>query len=258
MFQTKGCRLERIFSTNYYILVVSVLLITTLTACDTNTVSKVLTPPLSGRTIHVNGSGSVTGEPDIATLNIGVSVEKDTVAEAREKAASAMTALIETLKANNIEEKDINTENFSIYPQYDWTEEGRILRGYRVNNTVRAKVRDLDSLSDVIDDAAEAGGDYVVLNSIQFMIEDTTPLQAQARTLAVEDAKAKAQTLADASGVTLGKPITINENTYYESPPIPFAAAESAVADDGARTSTPIVPGEQTVTVNITVVYEIE
>jgi uncharacterized protein YggE len=243
---------------NLCLLGLTAILIITLTACDSQFASKVLSPSPGGRTIHVNGSGAVSGEPDIATLNLGVAVEKKTVAEAREEAASAMTALIDTLKANNIEEKDINTENFSIYPQYDYTEEGRVLRGYRVNNTVKAKVRDLDTLSDVIDDAAEAGGDNIVVNSIQFMIDDTTPLRTQARSLAVKDAEAKAQTLADASGVVLGKPVTITENTYYESPPIAFATAEAAFADDAAKSSTPIVPGELTVTVNITIVYEIE
>ena len=241
---------------NYGLFAICILLISTLTACDSNIASKVLTPSTSGRTINVNGSGSVTGEPDIATLSLGVAVERKTVAEAREEAASSMTALIDSLKANDVTEKDIKTENFSIYPQYDYTEKGRILRGYRVNNTVRAKVRDLDTLSDIIDDAAEAGGDSIVVNSIQFMIEDTTPLETQARSLAVKDAEAKAQTLADASGVTLKKPITITENTYFESPPIPYAA-EAAFADED-RASTPIVPGELTVTVNITVIYEIE
>ena len=236
----------------------ALLIITTLTACDSQFAAKVLSPSPGARTIHVNGSGAVSGEPDIATLYLGVAVEKKTVAEAREEAASAMTALIDSLKANDIEEKDINTENFSIYPQYDYTEEGRVLRGYRVNNTVKAKVRDLDTLSDVIDDAAEAGGDNIVVNSIQFMIDDTTPLRTQARSLAVKDAEAKAQTLAEASGVVLGKPITITENTYYESPPIAFAAAEAAFADGAAKSSTPIVAGELTVTVNITIVYEIK
>lgn len=205
----------------------------------------------------MTGSGLVTGEPDIATLNLGVSVEKETVAEAREEAAIAMTAVIDSLKTNDIAEKDIQTERFSIYPQYNYTENGRVLRGYSVNNTVRAKVRELESLSDIIDDAAEAGGDTVVVNNIQFMIEDSTALQTQARALAVKDAEAKAKTLADASGVTLGKPITITETSYTTPPPVAYAA-EAAFADDSARSATPIEAGELTVTVNITVVYEIE
>lgn len=248
-----------IFSyTKNCLFVILMLLVLSLTACDRNLVSQVFTPSLSGRTINVNGSGSVSGEPDIAALHLGVSVERDSVAEAREEAASSMTALIESLMANAIEEKDIITQNFSIYPQYDYSEGIRKLRGYRVNNTVQTKVRELDTLSDVIDDAAEAGGDNIVLNSIQFMIEDTSPLQEQARAMAVKNAEAKARTIAEASGVTLGKPVTITENSYYESPPIPYDVAESALADDAGRTPTPIVTGELTVTINVTVVYEIE
>ena len=238
--------------------VILILLVSTLTACDGNLVSQVLTPSLSGRTINVNGSGTVSGEPDIATLYLGVSVERDSVVNAREEAARAMTALIDSLKANGIAEKDIITQNFSIYPQYDYSEGKRKLRGYSANNTVQTKVRKLDTLSDVIDDAAEAGGDNIVLNSIQFMIEDTTPLQEQARAMAVKNAEAKALTIAEASGVTLGKPVTITENSYYESPPIPYAVAEADYADDAERTSTPIVSGELTVTINVTAVYEIE
>ncbi len=228
-----------------------------LTGCEQQIVNPLLPSPAS-RSIHVTGSGSVTGEPDIATIYLGVSVEKESVEAAREEAASAMTAVIESLKTNDIAENDIQTENFSIYPQYDYTDEGRVLRGYRVNNTVNATVRELESLSDIIDDAIGAGGDIVVVNSIQFMIDDPTPLQAQARTLAVENAKAKAQTLAEASGVRLGKPITITETTRTVGPPIAYAESAEFAADDGARSSTPIQAGELTVTINITIVYEIE
>ncbi len=235
---------------------VMTLLAITLTGCEPQIIGTLLQSQES-RKIHVTGNGSVVGEPDIATLNLGVSVEKKTVAAAREAAAVAMTAVIDALKARGIAENDIQTERFSIYPQYDYTENGRVLRGYSVNNTVSAKVRELETLSGVIDDAAEAGGDIVVVNTIQFMIEDTTPLQTQARGLAVKDAEAKAQTLADASGVTLGKPITITETSHAASPPIAFAK-EAAFAEDSALSSTPIEAGELTVTVNITIVYEIE
>ena len=233
----------------------SVLLATTLIGCDPQIVTPLLPSP-DDRTIHVAGSGSVVGEPDIATLNLGVSVEKASVEEAREVAASAMTDVTESLKANNVAEKDIQTENFSIYPQYDYTDNGRVLRGYRVNNTVSVKVRELESLSGIIDAAAAAGGDIVVVNAIQFMIEDSTALQTQARALAVKNAEAKAQTLAGVSGVTLGKPVTITEISLGGGPSIAFA--ESTAFDDSARSSTPIEAGELTVTVNVTIVYEIK
>ena len=207
----------------------STLLVIMLAGCEPQIVTPLLPSPES-RTIHVTGNGSVVGEPDIATLNLGVSVEKASVETAREAAASAMTSVIDSLKANDVAEKDIQTENFSIYPQYDYTDDGRVLRGYRVNNTVSAKVRALESLSDIIDDAAGAGGDIVVVNSIQFMIEDSTPLQTQARALAVKNAAAKAQTLAEAGGVTLGKPVTITEMSAGGSPPIAFAESAALAA----------------------------
>ena len=233
----------------------SVLLVITLTGCDPQIVAPLLSSP-DDRTLHVTGSGSVVGEPDIATLSLGVSVEKASVEEAREVAASAMTDVTASLTANNVAEKDIQTENFSIYPQYDYTDNGRVLRGYKVNNTVSVKVRELESLSDIIDAAAAAGGDIVVVNAIDFMIEDSTALQTQARALAVKNAEAKAQTLAAASGVTLGKPVTITEISLGGGPPIAFA--ESLAFDDVARSSTPIEAGELTVTVNVTIVYEIK
>ena len=89
------------------------------------------------------------------------------------------------------------------------------------------------------------------------MIEDPTALQSQARSLAAKDAAAKAQTLAEASGVALGKPITITETTSGGLPPIAFAKTEEFAADS-ARSSTPIEAGELTIVVNVTVVYEIE
>ena len=234
---------------------ISTLFAITLTGCDQQMVGPLL-PSSESRTIHVTGNGSVVGEPDIATLNLGVSVEKASVEDAREAAASAMTSVIEALKANDVAEKDIQTENFSIYPQYDYTDNGRVLRGYRVNNTVSTKVRELEGLSDIIDAAAAAGGDIVVVNSIQFMIEDSTPLQMQARALAVKNAEAKAQTLAEASGVTLGKPVTITEMSSGGGPPIAFEESLELAADS-ARSSTPVQAGELTVTVNVTIVYEI-
>ena len=237
-------------------LVVNTLLAVVFVGCEPQIIGPLLQSQESGK-IHVTGSGSVVAEPDIATLHLGVSVEKETVAEAREEAAAAMTGVIASLKANDIAENDIRTERFSIYPQYDYTDNGRVLRGYSVNNTVSAKVRDLENLSEVIDDAAEAGGDIVVVNSIQFMIEDPTALQTQARSLAAKDAAAKAQTLAEASGVILGKPVTITETTSGGRPPIAFAKAEEFAADS-ARSATPIEAGELTIIVNVTVVYEIE
>lgn len=232
-------------------------LISALAACDVNIASDVISSETEDRIIQVNGSGSVAGEPDLATLDLGVAVERETVAEAREAAAVSMTAILNSLRGNQVAEEDIQTGNLGIHPLYDYGDKGRTLRGYMVNNTVRVKVRKLETLSAVIDDAADAGGNNIIINSIQFMIEDTTPLQTQARKLAVEDAEEKARTLAETSGTELGEPLSITETTYFQGPPSPFFQTGESLGD-AARTSTPVLPGELTVTVTVNVVYQIE
>ena len=236
--------------------VLSPLLIWALAACDVNIGSDVMSAETGERTIQVTGSGSIAGEPDLAALDLGVAVERETVADAREAAARAMTAVLNTLQENRIAEEDIQTGNLGIHPLYDYGEGDRTLRGYMVNNTVRVKVRRLETLSDVMDDAADAGGNSIVLNSIRFMIDDTTPLETRARRLAVKDAEEKARTLAETSGATLGEPLSITESTWFQGPPSPYQVEETFA--DAARTSTPVLPGELTVTVTITVVYRID
>lgn len=244
----------------FSLLALGVLLVAMFTGCD-SPITLGLLPAPDSSTIHVTGSGSVTGEPDVALLHLGVSVERQSVAEAREEAASAMTTVLDSLTANGIAETDIQTQAFSIRPEYDYDynrDPVQMLRGYRVSNDVTAKVRDLETLTQVIDDAAAAGGNVVLINSIQFMIEDNTALATQARILAVKDAEAKAQTLAKESGVTIGKPLSISEQTSTAAPPIAFQRAAAVAEADASVTATPVQAGELTVTVNITVVYEIE
>lgn len=208
------------------------------------------------KTVRVTGTGAVTGEPDIVVLSIGVSVERDSVKQARADAAEAMTGVIESLKGNGLLDEDIQTQHFSIHQQYDYIKGRREFRGYNVTNTASAKIRDLNIVGDVIDDAAEAGGDLVQINSIQFTIDDPTTLKMQARVAAMGDAQTKAQTLATEGGVTLGKPISISEpGDFYAPYP---AGLEFAFADDAGAAATPIQSGQLQITVTVNVIYEIE
>ena len=208
------------------------------------------------KTVRVTGTGAVTGEPDIVVLSIGVSVERDSVKQARADAAEAMTGVIESLKGHGLLDEDIQTQHFSIHQRYDYIKGRREFRGYSVTNTVSAKIRDLNIVGDVIDDAAEAGGDLVQINSIQFTIDDPTTLKMQARVAAMGDAQAKAETLATEGGVTLGKPIAISESGDFYAPRP--AGLEFAFADDAGAASTPIQSGQLQITVTVNVVYEIE
>ena len=175
-----------------------------------------------------------------------------------------MAAIMESLGGEGVEDKDIQTSRFNIDDEREWqeiTENGvrtskSVLVGYRVRNNLTVKVRDLDSVSSVIDGAAEAGGDSIRFNGLNFTAEDLSPVMAQLREDAVNDAKSKAQHFADLTEVGLGELVFISDGTvarplYRES--LAFAAAAPAPAYD-----TGISRGELDVTMSVQAVFTIE
>jgi uncharacterized protein YggE len=205
--------------------------------------------------ISVQGTGKIAGTPDTLTISFGVAVTEDSVTAAVASAAESADAVMAALVSAGVADDDIQTSNYSIYPQYDYRNDTQELVGYQVNNTVTAKVRDIDAAGAIIDDVAAAGGDAVIVSGVSFSIEDNEELVEAARGAAWDDANTKAEQLAELSGVTLGSPISIVET--FSSPPVPIAfneASLSAVAD----TVTPIAPGTQQVAVTLSVEYAIE
>jgi uncharacterized protein YggE len=204
--------------------------------------------------ISVSGEGKATGKPDVAMLTLGVSRLADSVDAARNGAASSLDAMIKSMTTNGIAKDDIQTVQFNISPEYDYNMSKQTLKGFRVSNVVSAKIRDISKTSKVVDDAVTAGGNDVQVQNISFTIDNPEDLKKQARQAAVTDAKAKAQTLAAATGVTVGDPISITESTAFS--PIPFAADARSAA--GAAPATPIEPGTQDVTVSVTINWSIK
>jgi hypothetical protein len=206
--------------------------------------------------ITVSGEGKATGKPDIAQLTLGVSKLAATVEQARNDAATSLDAMIKSMRDNGVAKDDIQTLQFNISPEYDYSNGKQLLKGFRVTNVVSAKLRDINKTSKVVDDAVTAGGDNTQVQGISFTIDKPEELQAQAREKAVADAKARAQTLAGAAGVTIGDPISISETSFQ---PIPLASR--AFAEDqgkGAAPATPIEPGTLDVTVTVTVTWGIK
>lgn len=201
--------------------------------------------------ILVDGHGEISVPPDIATLSVGVEFTGKTVAEARSGAAQAASGVIASLERNKVEKKDIQTDGLSIQPRYEQGGD-RVQRivGYTVTNTVSAKVRDLSRVGRVVDDAASAGGDAVRINGIAFSIDDPTQVRTSARERAVADARRKAEQLAKLTGVSLASPIAVEE-VSFRSPVVTLSRAVVAEA------STPIEPGESTVTLDVRVRWEI-
>ena len=171
--------------------------------------------------IRVSGTGTVSVEPDVAILQVGVEVFAGKVSTARSEASKAMDSVVSVLKKEGVEEKDIQTTRFNIYPRYDYEEvtiNGKrigtqVLTGYTVNNTVKAKIYEIDKLGKIIDKGADAGGDYVRINGVDFTVDDPTPYQTEIRKMAVEDAVGKAQEYALLTNVELGPVIELNEMT---------------------------------------------
>jgi uncharacterized protein YggE len=197
--------------------------------------------------IVVDGHGEIAAAPDMATLSVGVEVTGKTVAEVRAAGAQAASNVIGSLERNKVERKDIQTEGLSIQPRYE-QDRDRIQRvvGYTLTNTVSAKIRDLSSVSRVVDDAASAGGDAVRINGIAFSIEDPSHVRITARERAVADARGKAEQLAKLTGVSLASPIAVEEVTF-RSPVVTLTRAAVAEA------STPIEPGQNIVTLDVRV-----
>jgi uncharacterized protein YggE len=215
--------------------------------------------------IWVTGSGSVSAAPDLALINLGIEGRARTVSDARAQAAAAMDKVMQALTARKVAAKDVQTTSYTISPEYNYREvvdslgrrTERVLLGYIVANQVTVKVRDLNAAGPIIDDVAAAGGDLARVNSISFTIDDPTPLQKQARDLAMADAKARAGQLATGAGVALGRAFYISESM---SVPIVKDFAERSVAamPTAAPTPTPISSGKLQVTVTVQAAFALQ
>jgi hypothetical protein len=201
------------------------------------------------RTISVSGIGSVTLVPDVADLHVGVVVQRPKVKDARAAAAAAMAGVVKALRAAGVAERDIQTTTLSLQPIYDYSSNGAApkLTAYEMRNGVVATVRDLDRLGDAVDGAIAGGG--TTLDGISFRVDDPTGPEAQARTLAMKAARAKADALAAAAGVSIVGVASISEQASAMPWPVNYAGA----AKDEA--ATPILAGTSEVSVSVSVVY---
>ena len=203
-------------------------------------------------TISVIGTGRVLLTPDIADLRLGVTTTAKTVNEARASNATSMTAVISALKGLGIADRDIQTTTLSLGPVYDYSSNANPprLTGYTLTNSVAVTIRDLAVAGDVIDGTMAAGA--TTLDSISFRVADQTGAEKEAREAAMTEARAKAQTLAAAAGVSIDGVASISETVAPIPYPVYYGAA--AALRDAA---TPVEAGTNEVSVTIAVVYVI-
>jgi uncharacterized protein YggE len=215
--------------------------------------AQVVVPP---RSVSVSGSGKAYLDPDIAQIYIGVHTEAEEAAEAVETNNTQSQEVIDALRDLDIDAKDIQTTNFSIYPQQQYDPQGNLTgTRYAVDNTVFVTLRDLENLGSVLDAVIAAGANSI--NGIQFDVADRTAALSEARKAAVADAEVQAQELAEAAGLELGAIQTIS--TVGTGFPVPiFDGRGGGGAAAEAAASVPITPGQLVVSVDVTVVYAVE
>lgn len=220
-------------------------------------------------TINVSGYGEAFGAPDIATFTFTVSSEKSTVAAAQAEATDKVNATVKYLTDGGIDKKDIQTTDYSVYPQYDYQtiacQAGvycpggkQVLRGYQVRQTTTVKVRDTAKAGDLLTGVGTKGATEV--SSLTFTFDDPNKLQNDARGKAIADAKDKADELAKELGVRIVRVVSFNENGGgYPSPLYArdMAYGTGAVANESKAVAPEISIGQNKVTSNVSVTYEI-
>lgn len=211
-------------------------------------------------TINVSGSGTVAIAPDIAIINVGVLRQAKTARAALDDNNTAMADVIAAMKAQGIADKDLQTANFNIQPRYQYFKRSKTgaqkppqIIGYQVSNQLTVRIRDLKTVGAVLDEAISLG-----VNSggnIQFTNENPQQALTEARKKAMKNAIVKATTLTAAAGVSLGRILSINEQSSMPRP-MPMAQARM-MAKDSAEAAVPVQGGENSYRINVNVSWEI-
>ncbi|MGB9887777.1 MAG: SIMPL domain-containing protein [Moorellales bacterium] len=207
-------------------------------------------------TITVQGQGEAVAAPDQMLLDVGVVTTAGTAREAQQENARRADQVIKGLLAQGIDRKDIQTVNYGVYPEYDYRpeKEGQPpkITGYRVINTLRVRVRNLEQAGLIIDRAVGDGANQV--QSLQFVLSDTAAVQSEALARAVADARHKAEALARAVGRSLGEVLSVQEGGTSVPQPI-YRALDLGGAGQAA---TPVEPGQLSFAASVQVVFALK
>jgi hypothetical protein len=197
------------------------------------------------------GEGRVYTKPDIAIVDLSVITEGWSVKDVQEKNTEKMNGVIDFLKDFEIPEKDIKTKNYRIRPRYSY-EKGRApqIAGYEITQTLEVKIRDMGKIGEILDGSVGAGANQV--NSLGFEIDNDEEFKAQARELAIKEAKEKANKLASQLGVKLIKISGFDEGTSFDYPVF------RELGMGGGEVAPQIEVGENEIIVNVTLIYEID
>lgn len=216
--------------------------------------------------ITVSGKGEIFAKPDLALVNFSVVSEAKTVAQVLSENTKKMNVVIDSVKKLGVEEKDLKTTNFSIYPRYEWQKETicisppclerkRVLIGYEVRQTLETKIREMVKIGEIIQAATAAGANEV--GNLQFTIDNKEELEKKARAEAIKEAKEKAKELASLLEVKLVRITSFSENRITPYYPAPYFMEAKALGPTEGEVPQ-IETGENKIEISVSITYEID
>ena len=212
------------------------------------------TPPTQ-RQFTANGEGKVYLTPDTAYVYIGVHTESESVGNALSDNTRQAQAVSDALKELGVDPQDVQTAAFNVYPQQQFDKDGTPTTiKYVVDNTVVVTVRDLPKLGQILDTSIRSGANNI--NGVQFDVKDKPAAIAEARKLAIEDARKTAQDLAAAAGVELGNLDTLS--VYSSGGTVPIYEGKGGGGSMSVAANVPVSSGQLVIIMDATLVYEIK
>jgi len=209
----------------------------------------------SARTITINGQGKIKSVPDVAKIQGGVEIKKNSANEAQTETSTKISKIIDQVKTKGIEEKDIKTDQVSAYPNYDYNNGANTIDGYIARTTITVTIRDISKGQEMLDLMTANGATSISGPNLTFSDEKMVELKKQAQEAAVQDARKRADDLAKAGNTKIGKVITITENYVSEGNPIPYLTLDAKSVESSRINS--ISPGEDEITAQITITYSL-
>lgn len=209
-----------------------------------------------GEPLIVTGEGKVYVTPDIATISIGIQENGASLKTVQENVSRKTNTLTAAIKGLGVKDEDIKTTSYNLYPTYDYDSEPYRINGYRVSTSYSVKIRDFDKVNDIIVAATQSGANME--GGIAFEVNEETKREKlnEARKLATDNAKEKAEGLAKAAGISLGKIVNISESQGIDAPR--YYAAGMALEDLAKAPAEPsIEAGETEIEVTVSLSYEV-
>ncbi len=202
--------------------------------------------------ITVSGSGEAFAAPDMTELEVGVVSQAATAPAALQVNSETVAKLLTQLREFGIADRDIRTQDISVNPQYQFQgKRSPQVTGFEVRNQLSVRIKDLDRLGKILSGLVAAGGN--ILSRVRMGVADPSQILDEARRAALADAKHKAGVYASAAGVKLGRALLIREDRSQTAPPVPLLERASV-----ARAEVPVMPGETSFTVQLSVTFAIQ